>query len=83
MLYGTVPESINSSDNRLESMKNRIMNNKHICLKTLMDALSSEPICNSNTFVSTIMEFNTDYSELRICPGKPDSGKYLVFRIEK
>jgi isopenicillin-N N-acyltransferase-like protein len=83
MLYGTVPESIISSDDRLETMKNNIQNNKYICLKTILDALSSKPICNSNTFVSTIMEFNNDYSELRICPGKPDSEKYLVFRIEK
>ncbi len=82
-LYGSIPESISFSDNRLESIKNIILNNKHISLVTITDALSTKPICNSNTIVSTIMEFNNDYSELRISPGRPDSTKYLVFRIKK
>ena len=82
-LYGSIPESISFSDEILESIKHIILNNKHISLVTLTDALSIKPICNSNTFVSTIMEFNNDYSELRISPGKPDSTKYIEFRIEK
>lgn len=82
-LYGSIPESISFSDERLESIKNIILNNQHISLLTIKDALSKKPICNSNTFVSTIMEFNNDYSELRISPGKPDSTKYIEFRIEK
>ena len=82
-LYGSIPESISFSEDRLESMRNKITNSNHISLGTIKDALSTEPICNSNTFVSTIMEFNNDYSELRISPGKPDSTEYLVFRIEK
>jgi len=82
-LYGSIPESISLSDERLESIKNIIINNRHISLMTIKDALSKKPICNSNTFVSTIMEFNNDYSELRISPGKPDSTKYIEFRIEK
>lgn len=82
-LYGSIPESISFTDERLESIKNIILNNKHISLVTITDALSTKPICNGNTFVSTIMEFNNDYSELRISPGKPDSTKYIEFRIEK
>jgi hypothetical protein len=82
-LYGSIPESISFSDERLESIKNIILNNKHISLVTITDALSTKSICNGNTFVSTIMEFNNDYSELRISPGKPDSTKYIEFRIEK
>lgn len=82
-LYGSIPESISFSDERLESIKNIILNNQHISLMTIKDALSKKPICNSNTFVSTIMEFNNDYSELRISPGKPDSTEYIVFRIKK
>jgi isopenicillin-N N-acyltransferase-like protein len=82
-LYGSIPESISFSDERLESIKHIILNNKHISLVTITDALSTKPICNGNTFVSTIMEFNNDYSELRISPGKPDSTKYIEFRIEK
>ena len=82
-LYGSIPESISFSDPRLESIKNIILNNKHISLMTIKDALSIKPICNSNTFVSTIMEFDNDYSELRISPGKPDSTEYIVFRIKK
>jgi hypothetical protein len=82
-LYGSIPESISFSDERLESIKTIILNNKHISLATITNALSTKPICNGNTFVSTIMQFHNDYSELRISPGKPDSTEYLVFRIRK
>jgi len=82
-LYGSIPESISFSDERLESIKNIILNNQHISLMTIKDALSKKPICNSNTFVSTIMEFDKDYSELRISPGRPDSTEYIIFRIKK
>jgi isopenicillin-N N-acyltransferase like protein len=82
-LYGSIPESISFSDERLESIKNIILKNQHISLMTIKDGLSKKPVCNSNTFVSTIMEFNNDYSELRISPGKPDSTEYIVFRIKK
>lgn len=82
-LYGSIPESISFSDQRLESIKNIILNNQHISLETIKDAFSKKPICNSNTFVSTIMEFGNGYSELRISPGKPDSTEYIVFRIKK
>lgn len=82
-LYGSIPESISFSDERLESIKTIILNNSHISLATITKALSTKPICNGNTFVSTIMEYNNDYSELRISPGKPDSTKYIEFRIEK
>lgn len=81
-LYGSIPESINFSDERLESIKNIILNNQQISLMTIKDALSKKPVCNSNTFVSTIMEFNNDYNELWISPGKPDSIEYIVFRIK-
>lgn len=82
-LYGSIPESISFSDERLESIKNIILNHQQIGLMTIKEALSVEPICNSNTFVSTIMEFNNDYNELRISPGKPDSIEYTIFRIKK
>ena len=82
-LYGSIPESISFTDERLESIKNSIVNTKHINLATIKDVLSKKPICNRNTFVSTIMEFENDFSELRISPGKPDSTEYIVFRILK
>ena len=83
-LYGSIPESISFSDERLESIKNTILNNRQISLLTIKDALSKKPICNSNTSVSTIMEFkNNDYNELQISSGKPDSTEYIVFRIKK
>ena len=50
-LYGSIPESVSFSDQRLESIKNIILNNQHISLVTIKDALSKKPICNSNTFV--------------------------------
>jgi hypothetical protein len=70
-------------DERFKLMEAKITNTKSINWKTLQDILSTKPVCNSNTFVSTIMEFNNDYSELRITPGKPDSTEYIVFRIKK
>ena len=82
-LYGAVPESISFSDKRLETMRNKILNNDSIDIKTLEEVLSIEPICNSSTFASTIMEFNKNYSELIISPGKPDSTEYIVFRIDE
>ena len=82
-LYGSFPESVSFPDERLESIKNIILNNKHISMETIKDALSKKPVCNSNTFVSTIMEFGNEYNELSISPGKPDSTKYIVFRIKK
>jgi predicted choloylglycine hydrolase len=81
-LYGAIPETISFSDERLESMKNIILDNQHINWMTIKDALSKKPICNSNTFVSTIMEFKNNYNKLWISPGKPDSIKYIVFRIK-
>lgn len=70
-------------DERFKLMEAKITNTKFINWKTLQDILSTKPICNNNTFVSTIMEFNCDYSELRISPGRPDSTEYIVFRIKK
>jgi hypothetical protein len=81
--FGSIPESISYSDDRLESIKNVISKNRHISLMTIEEALSNKPVCNSNTFVSTIMEFNNEYSELRISPGKPDTKEYIVFRIKQ
>lgn len=82
-MYGSIPESVSFSDERLESIKNAILNKKHISLATIKEALSKKPICNRNTSVSTIMEFDNKYGELRISPGKPDSTEYIVFRIKK
>ncbi len=82
-LYGNVPESISVSDSRFDTIKNKILNNKSIDSETLKIALSTKPVCNANTFVSTIMEFNPNYNELNISPGRPDSIGYITFRIEK
>jgi len=82
-LYGSIPESVSFSDERLEAIKAVALNGRHISLEVIKDALSKRPICNANTFVSTIMEFGKGYSELRISPGKPDSTEYILFRIKK
>ncbi|WP_047450892.1 C45 family autoproteolytic acyltransferase/hydolase [Alistipes sp. ZOR0009] len=82
-LYGSIPESVSFSDERLEAIKAVALNSRHISLEVITDALSKRPICNANTFVSTIMEFGKGYSELRISPGKPDSTEYILFRIKK
>jgi hypothetical protein len=82
-LYGTIPESIRFSDSRLESVRSKILNNKFTSMETLSNVLSTKPVCNDNTFASTIMKFNDEYNELRVSPGSPDSTEYFVFRIKK
>ncbi|MGB0524873.1 MAG: C45 family autoproteolytic acyltransferase/hydrolase [Flammeovirgaceae bacterium] len=70
-------------DHRFETMKNKLLNQKSIGLATIKDALATKPICNTNTFASTIMEFHTDYSELHIASGNLDSLAYMQLRIDK
>ena len=70
-------------DERFNLMETKITSIKSIDWKTLQDILSTKPICKNSTFVSAIMEFDNDYSELRISPGRPDSTEYIVFRIKK
>jgi isopenicillin-N N-acyltransferase like protein len=82
-LYGGIPESVSSTDVRFTSIQNKIINSKSVDWKTIAEALAAKPVCNSNTFVSTIMEFNDGFTELRISPGKPDSMDYLIFKIKK
>jgi predicted choloylglycine hydrolase len=82
-LYGVLPITITSSDRRLDIMKNRILNHDSIDIETIKEVLSIEPVYNSNTFASTIMEFNKDYNELNISSGKPDSKEYIRLRIDK
>ena len=52
-------------------------------MKTIEEILSTNPVCNTLTFASAIMEFNDSYSELNISPGKPDSIEYIRLRIDK
>lgn len=82
-VYGSVPESLSFSDGRFDAMKNKITNSPHINADTLKEVLAQKPVCNSNTFVSTIMEFKKNYNQLSIAPGKPDSTAFIVFRIYK
>ena len=82
-VHGSIPESVSFADERFESIKSSVLGNTRIDEGTIRNALAKKPICNSNTFASTIMEFGNGYSELKISPGKPDRIKYLVFRIEK
>ncbi len=82
-LYGAGATTITSSDRRLDTVMNKILNNNSIDIEIIEEILSTEPVCNSLTFASTIMEFNENYSELKISPGKPDSTEYIVVRIDK
>ena len=73
---------------RFESLKARIIGNESTELETLKEVLQSkdneaDPICNSYTWVSTIMQFHEDHNVLFISPGAPDSVLYEVFRVEQ
>lgn len=82
-VFNSTPEAISFGDPRLELMETRILNNKSINLSTIESVLSEKPICNDNTWVSTIMEFNKNYSILRIKPENPNSTEYLLIRLEQ
>lgn len=72
---------------RLSSIKKRFSNKKNLTKETIIDALKSkddknDPVCNSWTWVSTIMEFHNNYNVLMISPGKPDSVNYEKYIIQ-
>ena len=81
-VFNSTPEAISFGDPRLELMETRILNNKSINVSTIERILSEKPICNHNTWVSTIMEFNSNHNTLNIKPENPDSTAYLVIRME-
>ncbi|MCB2209114.1 MAG: C45 family peptidase [Bacteroidetes bacterium] len=82
-VFNTTPESISFGDPRLKLMENRILNNQSIDLSIIKSVLAENPVCNNNTWVSTLMEFRNNYSELRIKPKNSESNEYFVFRIVK
>lgn len=82
-LFKATPEDVNFGDPRLKSIESRILKNDSIDIVTIKNALAEKPVCNSNTWVSTIMEFNDNYNEFKITPGKPDSSDYILFRMKK
>lgn len=82
-VFNTTPESITFEDSRLKLMETRIRNNQSIDLSTIKTILAEKPICNNNTWVSTIMEFENNCNELRIKPKSSKSNEYFIFRIEK
>ena len=69
---------------RLQSLNERITSNSN--LQDIKDALSSKdykvPICNEDTWISTIVEFRKNETKLYISPGKPDSTEYITIEIE-
>lgn len=70
-------------DRRLETMRSSIQNNDSIDINTLKEVLSMKPVCNSNTFATTIMEFNDAYTELNIAAAQTDSTEYITIRIDQ
>ena len=82
-LYGEIPETISISDRKVETLKRQLTKNKTINVEMIKNILSKEPVCNQNTFASTIMEFNEHYSRLYITLHKSDSIKYMEFKLKK
>lgn len=70
-------------DERFNLMETRIRNNQSIDLSIIKSVLAENPIYNNNTWVSTIMEFENNYNELRIKPKSSEPNEYFIFRIEK
>lgn len=70
-------------DDRFNLMETRIQNDESIDLPIIKSVLAENPINHNNTWVSTIMEFENNYNELRIKPKSSESNEYFIFRIEK
>lgn len=79
-VFNSTPEAISFGDSRLKLMEERIKNNPSINISTIESVLSEKPICNDNTWVSTIMEFNRNYSLIKIKPENPDSIEYFELK---
>tara|TARA_R110000764_G_scaffold240089_1_gene342321 strand:- start:93344 stop:94525 length:1182 start_codon:yes stop_codon:yes gene_type:complete len=82
-LYGAIPETISISDRKVETVKRQLTKNETINAEIIKNILSKEPVCNQNTFASTIMEFNEHYNQLYITINKTDSTKYMEFKLKK
>ncbi|OFX87848.1 MAG: hypothetical protein A2W99_16160 [Bacteroidetes bacterium GWF2_33_16] len=82
-VFNSTPDAISFGDSRLKLMETRIKNNQSINISTIESVLSEKPICNDNTWVFTIMEFNKNYSLLKIKPNNPDTIEYLVLKIQQ
>jgi hypothetical protein len=72
---------------RFQSMEQRFSNTTTVTVSKVKEALQSEdnfidPICNANTWVSTIMEFKHDSSVLHFSPGSPDEVDYIQFVLK-
>lgn len=79
------PQEIGNNSPRLQSMKNRF-SDKQANLNTIKEALCSadnprEPVCNSQTWISTIMEFHHNYTVFWISSGKPNEVGYQRIQI--
>lgn len=82
-LYGAIPETISISDRKVETVKRQLTKSEIINAEMIKNILSKEPVCNQNTFASTIMEFNEHYNQLYITLHKSDSTKYMEFKLKK
>ncbi len=82
-IYGVIPEKISISDRKTESVKRQLRKNETINVEIIKNILSEEPVCNQNTFASTIMEFNEHFNQLYITLHKSDSTKYMEFNLKK
>ena len=82
-LYGAIPETISISDRKVETVKRQLRKNETINAEMIKNILSKEPVCNQNTFATTIMEFNEHYNQLYITLHKSDSTKYMEFKLKK
>ncbi len=80
-ILNSTPEAISFGDSRLKLMETRIKSNQSINMSTIETVLSENPICNDNTWVSTIMEFSRNYSKLKIKPENPDSIEYFELKL--
>ena len=79
----SIPETISTSDKKVETVKRQLEKNEIVNVEMIKNILSKEPICNRNTFASTIMEFNEHYNQLYITLHKSDSTKYMEFKLKK
>ncbi len=76
-----------AQEKRLQSMEQRFSDSTVVTISKIKEALQSkdnyiDPVCNANTWVSTIMEFKNDSAVIHFSPGSPDEVDYIQFVLK-
>ncbi|MFA8341772.1 MAG: C45 family autoproteolytic acyltransferase/hydrolase [Rhodothermaceae bacterium] len=81
--YGGVPKEITHSDPKLKTLEKYFSENNYYNKNSIKEILASSSICNSTTFLTTIMELGESQNRILILPKKSGLNEYFELSIEK